>query len=264
MSVFYGQHANTNYIDGMKLAADGTATKPGLIPGPARVRVDRSNHPDDGFVERDVELIPGEETTLKIEFGELTSTLEGIVTWRGEPASGALVHLWVDTPWGPEQRESRTRDDGAYWFENLPEGIASLRVDYWRDDTLVAMTMVSNFQLIPENTTRRDVVVFGTAGVTGAVSGLSQGRYANVILISGHHSPAEIERASQLGIYAGFDRLAIWPCDPSGNFTISNLEPGDYTLLAESYHANRFEERETIASAQVTLTADETTTVYLP
>jgi hypothetical protein len=260
--IFYGAHAHTDYIAGAKFDADGVAIEHGLIPGPARIHIHRRNDTEQAYVLRDIELKPDAETEIHVNFAEADASLEGIVTWQGVPARKANIKLRVDSTLGTESFTTQTTSEGAYWFDEVPEGMASMKIEVWHASDRVTRSVLHNVPLVAGNVSRRDVQLLGDGAVAGTVLGLEPGRTAQIVAVEGLHSFDDLAREMSLGAYAPFTSLMVAGCDPNGNYSIESLEAGDYTIVAQSFVGVARDTTTLFASAHIHIASDSVAEVH--
>jgi hypothetical protein len=205
----------------------------GLPPGAAEVFVDlpREDEMDEPHsrLQQRVLLEEGGVTRVAFRFPDMTSALEGIIRIRGQAPTSATLRGTTVGDGGESYFSAVSEDDGSYYAEGLLPGDAWIEV--------VAATASGaerrhNFALtIPEAAViRHDIILAGTAVLTGSVPGLDEGETGEVMIL-----PANT--AVDAGDMAGLARLqslrsARATLQPDGRFRAEGLEPGGYTLLA--------------------------------
>jgi hypothetical protein len=109
-----------------KVAPDATFRLTGLAPGELEVRAifGRMNRWAMGAAI----VASGQTTALDIEFEEGTAEVSGTVTVGGHAPDVSSILLEVTTATGVQGYQLPGRDDGAYRFEGVAAGAATLRV----------------------------------------------------------------------------------------------------------------------------------------
>jgi len=255
--IFYGPHANADYIDGMRFDQSGTATKTDLIPGPIRVRIHRRNDSEKFYVERDIVLQPSAESAIKVDFAPIAASLNGIVTWRGVPANATLL-LSIQTLTGTELYETTTLSDGSYSLSDLPAGEASVRVDIGHDQGLPISNIIKNLYLAPDKLNTVDFNLLGAGTVTGHVARVALPDRMAIIVFEGTFTLEELTDRDSLGPYGRFNLVRRWAADEQGNYSITDLEPGEYTIYAALLREGDWMTQQPFAVQHVRVKANET------
>jgi len=181
-------------------------------------------------ISKTVTIVADQVTTVEFDISEGNAGIEGIIAREGQPVPNASVNLmiWTDEE-NTEQAHVQADSSGAYKFEGLPAGNATLIVHVFEQGQ---PNQQRSFQVVLQDRemTRHDVELSGGSKLVGRISGIPDGWFASVVIfrgnidVSGDMQEVYLENQS---LMAG---SAV--ASPEGAFQIDGVETGSYTVLA--------------------------------
>lgn len=238
------------FQDYARVDMNGRAILENIPPGIAHIT---AYHPSDanqrGVLQR-VRLDPGSEARLAFEFSPITAGLEGVVVWHGAPAVSVIVFLQVRTANGIESYQTRTKEAGQFWFDELPEGSATLKV--WVTDE--GHSVRRGIQLTAGEVLRETFTFSGSNTVEGRFIGFDGSEIGSVAVLVGRHAPESFTETINFGATVPFEHVDSAVCDDRGHFRIDDLDPGEYTVVAQSGTLGDWGSLRVFASTYITIT----------
>lgn len=215
---------------GTTTAEDGTYRFERMMPGHAIVSV--VGRFEEGSqkgrqLSRTVAVKEGESVTVDFRFSRARATVEGLITFEGEPLSGAHLNLHIETSDDPEVLVGDVKSDGWYRFEDVPVGLAVLQV--W--DRSSKMRRRAEFEIGEDQIVRQDIEFAAGAAIAGRVTGLHPDEHLLVYVIPGTIEVTAGNRSQVLSEYHAQKRSPI-RVDGNGPYHCGGLEPGDHTVVA--------------------------------
>jgi hypothetical protein len=171
----------------------------------------------------------GMETEVNFDFEGGNSTVEGRITYNGQPPSRAYVN--ISLPSGEGQMETRggeTNSDGTYLITGLQAGTMTLMVNF---QSTGESWQARQVEVVTEEgrVTQRDVELNAGAKVSGGVSGLVEGDQAFAVVVKGTMEITSFDQSFWIenrNLMAGQTQIQ------QGAFMIEGLGDGDYTVIA--------------------------------
>ncbi|GMV92132.1 MAG: hypothetical protein AMXMBFR82_19100 [Candidatus Hydrogenedentota bacterium] len=102
-----------------------------------------------------VSLQEGKPTPLDFNLPPVTAAVEGFVTHDNAPAPASNMTLLVLTPFGTEQRNTNVDSTGAYRFDAVPAGHATIRADIHAQ----GLSATTEFELTDNQTAQVDLAL---------------------------------------------------------------------------------------------------------
>ncbi|MCL4691426.1 MAG: RNA polymerase sigma factor [Candidatus Hydrogenedentes bacterium] len=102
-----------------------------------------------------VSLQGGKSAPLDFNLPPVTAAVEGFVTHDNAPAPASNMTLLVTTPFGTEQRNANVDSTGAYRFDAVPAGHATLRADIYAQ----GLSSITEFELTDGQTAQVDLAL---------------------------------------------------------------------------------------------------------
>jgi hypothetical protein len=210
---------------------DGYYQLSGLPDGPgninSRVTVDRARRSKN----LPVEIANGMTTKLNIDYAAANSVVEGVLLKaENTPADGQLNLSLTLTDGSSEHRNTETDSEGYFIFESLPAGSAQLHVNIPGHSAKMIPLEIGDNESI-----WKDVELFGGSTINVQLFNNPESTFpVSVLALSGHTTlpnPLTMESYQELltgGIMANA-RVVNDQC------TMTNLDPGQYTLFAAAY-----------------------------
>jgi hypothetical protein len=227
-----------------KTDAQGAYRYEGVEPGGVMLAYRGSILPNEPagnkrIVVRSAEAIAGVTTTVDFYFGAATSSIEGLVTKDGAPETNARMQLSIDTGESVESFMTSVSEGGAYLFESVPSGAASLQVHGPANQVRTVSMHIGG-----EEAVRRDIELSGGAVLAGEVTGVAHGETALLQLFEGE-LPVLDGTVAEMGLaltaYALQSRGSAM-LDGDGPYHFDGLGSGLYTVigmcLPQGYEAN--------------------------
>jgi len=175
------------------------------------------------------EVAEGQITYVDLPLGEGTAGVGGSVLVDGQPAAGAEVIgrvFLADSHW--EGFHVRVNNGGRYESPLLPAAEIELvaRVTGPDNETIEGEAYVD---LVPNQTLQQDLQFRLTPYIDGQITGMNDNDQAIIILIPGRvQIPEPGPELFEAGALNEIERLTT----TEDTFTIDNLEPGAYTVVA--------------------------------
>lgn len=181
-------------------------------------------------ISQTVVIEPGATTTTEFNFPNATARIEGTVLERGEPVANAGVLVSIQTAAGRESAFGQTGPGGAYSFEAIPPGVATVTTHVVSSSGAETRVRHVQRELTANQTSRIDINVTGDAAVTGHVEAPEAATSVQVWALTGS---VDVEIRGVLDLNKLGDQTAgRVRADADGSFRLTGLEPGGYTLMA--------------------------------
>lgn len=193
----------------------------------------------------------GATTTVDFDVSLGTGAFQGHIRAGGQPIAGGIVlaMLLGGEEIGQQQMQGQISSDGSYLIEGLSGGTYKLMVHAEVPGSGQRRTRTVDANLDEGQTATLDIDLDDGAHVRGTVSGISNANMCQVIAISGALQITNLatdfitpELQARVGGYS--------PVDASGNYEVTGLQAGDYTIVAFQMGQNGFEGA-TFATGQV-------------
>jgi hypothetical protein len=209
--------------------ANGAYIMNGLPSGEAHV----SGHiPVDGGNSRkshSAVIESGMETEVNFEFKTGNATLEGKLTFDGQPPARANVNVAVPGGDGPAQTYgAEVGADGTYRITGLPAGTVTISVSFENPDRRWG-TRRAEAVTAAGRVTQLDMELNAGATVSGTVSGMAEGDQVFVSVVKGHMGITRFDQSfwsDNQHLFVGQARL------DQGVYVLDGLSDGNYTVIA--------------------------------
>jgi len=236
-------------------AADGRFEFLGLTPGEATLSVRHATH---GQQEHQVVVRARERARAEVDLGATNGTLRGRIDENGDPVAEARVLAEITPPQGqPRTLEARSGAGGEYTIPNVPPGRARLEVEHR------GMLRGAEVDVAPGAEIVRDISFGGGGGtgITGRALGIDWNVYgASILALQGD---VEVPQSTGPGFFPALQPhlVAQTEVQTDGNFTLSGLPPGPFTVVAVIVPRTGSGDRSQIryTTSKITLREGETT-----
>jgi len=186
-------------------------------------------------IQSSVRIVAGTEATLNFDFPKKLGTLEGTVTVNGSPATSAEIKGLIDMPQGHATFNTTAGENGFYRIENILPGKVSIRVTARSNDAELRRG-VDGEEVRGGETTRVDVDFDAKASLSGKVTNLAGAEVGQAFAYRGHDE-VDVSTVEAI-IRLESTKVGESDINDKGEFVISGLEPGDYTLVALVFRAD--------------------------
>jgi len=238
---------------------DGTFAIEGLTPMTVSVE---ARFGEKRRIEKRAFLEAGLTTRVDFDFAPASAVLEGRVTVNGQPPDLGRLSLYIATRGeGPEIHETNALADGSYRFEDLPAGAAALKVFTAIGKREWRRVRIPDIDIREGEVLERNIDLSGTGSIAGTITGLSPDLRGFVLALHGNVSFRDAVDSMAFGSYGPLT-VKVAACQPDGSFEIRNLEPGTYTVVAETQPAYDCEVRDAFAATVVTVQNGVTAAVH--
>ena len=198
------------------------------------------------MLERIVVLEDGQVTTVDFDFPpfpDFAATLEGVVTYHGQPVASAHAWLEVDLPSGATAGPSgqNLEAGGAYEFTALPEGVGRLRITYASPKGRMKKELAIELKI--GEAIRRDIeMAEGGATIAGYVLAQPRRGSLHIAAFEGVVDTTMLDAATVFPIFEG-ERF-FTDVYEDGSFMFEAHPPGTYTVIPHLFgsltHKGRF------------------------
>ena len=212
---------------------------------------------------KEITVTEGGVTEVSLDFAAGTASIVGTMAFNGQPPTRGWVQMTIgatDTA-GEETRHIETDANGQLRVENLPAGQAKLRVNGMMGET-APVSRQQTVDLVDGRATEVTIELGGGGTISGTVSGFSTEGRTGVALARGSITlPSRTTQEEFMKLYRDDVIVTQAAADAtSGAFTMSGVEPGQYTILATTADESGAIRS---ATASVNVTEGETATVSL-
>ncbi|MBX7254932.1 MAG: sigma-70 family RNA polymerase sigma factor [Candidatus Hydrogenedentes bacterium] len=177
-------------------------------------------------------LLTGTTTPVDFDFSEVTSSLQGMVTSRGEPVSSGMLRMTVTTTNGEVERfEGTIQADGSYSFSEAPSGTCALVASVELESGNRASKQVA-FS-IAENEAHVENIDFNlTTAVRGTITIPDTVKDGAIVALRGE---VKIDTLSTELLTSLEPLIAASGRIKDGAYSFDGLDPGTYTIVAFAY-----------------------------
>ena len=172
---------------------------------------------------------PGQTTVVNFDLPLAQSVIQGVVLFEGQPPEDAAVWVNLVSEYGPYYVKVSPNPDGAYRVEHLPAGGGTLTARIASPQGTLRRSV--EIALGESQTVQNDFLFSAACVVSGAVTGVLAGEYAEVAAMTEFPSPASVLTLEDL-LNMGNNVASDCPVSPEGTFRLEGLEPGSYTIVA--------------------------------
>lgn len=177
-------------------------------------------------------LLTDTTTPVDFDFGEVTSSLQGMVTSRGEPVPSGRLRMIITTTNGEAERfEGAIHADGSYSFPETPSGTCALVASVELESGNRASKQVA-FSIAENEAHVEDIDFNLTTAVRGAITIPDTVRDGAVVALRGEVKIDTLSTevlTSLEPLIAASDRIT------DGAYSFDGLDPGTYTIVAIAY-----------------------------
>ncbi|HIJ65228.1 MAG TPA: hypothetical protein HPP77_04685 [Candidatus Hydrogenedentes bacterium] len=248
-----------------RTGADGRYRLERLAPGKTTVEATLRIEDRTMSIARDIVIADGAVTTADFDFGpflETDATLEGTITYHGEPAEEASVQFDIELPSGAREsaRGQRTGADGTYRFDGLPGGVGTLRIHY--NSTRGSISRQVAVEIPSGEASRRDVeLAEGGGAIVGRVLNRPPRTDVRVVAFTGEVDTAQLDPEQ---VRRSDEAARVFTAaNDEGAFYFEARPPGLYTLVVYLYDRYSRERRFAPTSAAVCVAEGEEVYVEL-
>lgn len=195
----------------------------------------------------------GADTEVLLEFPPEDASVEGRILFQGEPVSQGVVLLTLESPEGKQTHVAQVGEDGSYVVAPLAAGHATLRTSVIAQAPFSSVSQTLEFDVAPGEAVYRDIRYDGIGVVRGTVSGAPVDQQLPIVLLPGtvEFGAVTLETVLTVSQESVANTMVAGP----GQFEISAVPPGDYTVFA--WLSNSSGRVEIYGTAYATIREDE-------
>lgn len=175
----------------------------------------------------DVAIKPGATASASIDFAAATAAIEGQVTMGDQVPFGGRLGLSIRNGDRVESYMGEFSNQGAFTFENVVPGEATLQVHATFEGT--SRTRSVPLTIAEGERQRVDVDLSGGGNIEGVVAGVPASNHATVVVAQGEHAITEISLAAFSELQQSIAGSSL--VDADGAYRIEGVATGHYTLL---------------------------------
>ncbi|MEW4224362.1 carboxypeptidase regulatory-like domain-containing protein [Rossellomorea marisflavi] len=196
--------------------ASGNYTIPGLSPGSYTVSIGALNY---STLTLGTSIVSGQTTVLNATLTPNPGTLTGLVTDTGStPLSGVNITVTTSSGTGTIVATTVTGNDGTYTIPGLAPG------------NYIVVASGTNFQQGSEGAT----ITSGATTVVNFILAANPGSLAGTITNAQTGTPIPGANVQVRILDAGGSIIATVSSDTNGQYSVANLAPGFYTVVASA------------------------------
>ena len=209
---------------------DGTYRIPYQLEGTFEVSARLKTQGFDSFrrgrtVFREVTIQAGEETTLNFDFPDSNSSMSGVITVEGKPASNANVSYIIETALGEEANSVRSDGAGNYRFESIPAGDGTIVINAGSDQ-MNQRAITRSITIDEGNEYTKDFDLAGGHTLVAKLKGLEPEENHNQVFVIEGPFEGDDPPIGEFHHQRGMAKV-----EPDGTFRLEGMESGTYTLV---------------------------------
>jgi hypothetical protein len=238
-----------------QVESDGSYSMTGLAAGKmsvgAMLNADRSAGRTYRNLSKEVQLEDGFVTTVDFDFPAADASIEGYLTYNGQPvAQGWVGATFVSPDGGYENANGQADANGYYRVDDVVSGVqVSVNASAQMGDR--NLNRVARVQLASGAVERLDFDFSGGSRVTGFVEGTPAGWSGTVMVLTEEADVDGIDWNDQSAMQelSTCCMVSAGQVQGDGSYVVEGLEPGRYRLVASVYDSSLVTDREAMMAS---------------